>query len=374
MLFATPPLDERMAQVLDRIGDLRRRLGSMLREPRRWHGLMRRNAQAEALRGSNTIEGIRITEDDALAAVAGESPLEADARTWAEIQGYRRAMTWVLQLARDPGFTHSTHVLRGLHFMMLEHDMARGPGQWRPGYVQVVDSSSGAVVYEGAEAAEVPGLMDELVATLEPGAGDDPIPCAAMAHLNLVMVHPFRDGNGRMARCLQSLVLARAGLLSPEFMSIEEYLGRHTREYYAVLARVGGGQWQPGRSAVEWLRFCLTAHLQQAALVLDRQEHMRRTWDALERLLAARGLPERTAFALADALDGRRVRNHTYRQAADIALLTASRDLRLLVQAGLLEPRGEKRGRTYRASGDLLTLRQELPPPARVVADPFEEH
>lgn len=55
---------------------------------------------------------------------------------------------------------------------------------------------------------------------------------AGMAHLNLVMIHPFRDGNGRMARCLQSLVLARGGILDPVFISIEEYLGRNTQRYY----------------------------------------------------------------------------------------------------------------------------------------------
>ncbi len=43
--------------------------------------------------------------------------------------------------------------------------------------------------------------------------------------LNLVLIHPFRDGNGRMARCLQTLVLAREGMVSPIFASIEEYLG-----------------------------------------------------------------------------------------------------------------------------------------------------
>ena len=42
-----------------------------------------------------------------------------------------------------------------------------------------------------------------------------------MVHLNLVMIHLFRDGNGRMARCLQSLVLAAEGTLAPVFMSVE---------------------------------------------------------------------------------------------------------------------------------------------------------
>ena len=53
-----------------------------------------------------------------------------------------------------------------------------------------------------------------------------------MAHLNLVMIHPFEDGNGRMSRALQSLVLARDHIVAPEFASIEEYLGRNTPAYY----------------------------------------------------------------------------------------------------------------------------------------------
>jgi Fic family protein len=43
-----------------------------------------------------------------------------------------------------------------------------------------------------------------------------------MAHLHVVSVHPFRDGHGRISRIIQSLVLARDGLLTPEFSSIEE--------------------------------------------------------------------------------------------------------------------------------------------------------
>lgn len=66
-----------------------------------------------------------------------------------------------------------------------------------------------------------------------------------MAHLNLVMIHPFSDGNGRMARCLQTLVLAREGILEPEFSSIEEYLGRNTQDYYSVLAETSEGSWHP---------------------------------------------------------------------------------------------------------------------------------
>ena len=59
-----------------------------------------------------------------------------------------------------------------------------------------------------------------------------------MAHLNLAMIHPFRDGNGRMSRALQTLVLTRNDVVSPIFCS---WLGRNTDAYYAILGEIGKG-------------------------------------------------------------------------------------------------------------------------------------
>src|ERR1035437_6738344 len=106
--------------------------------------------------------------------------------------------------------------------------------------------------------------MEELAESLQSDADDDPLVRGALAHLNLVMIHPFRDGNGRMARCLQTLVLARDQILEPEFSSIEEYLGGNTESYYQVLAQVGRGRWNPTGDTRPWVRYCLQAHYVQA--------------------------------------------------------------------------------------------------------------
>ncbi len=64
-------------------------------------------------------------------------------------------------------------------------------------------------LYEGPSAEDVPGLISEMLMQLA-GEGDQHVLVkAAMAHLNLVMIHPLSDGNRRMARCLQTLILAR---------------------------------------------------------------------------------------------------------------------------------------------------------------------
>jgi Fic family protein len=180
------------------------------------------------------------------------------------------------------------------------------------------------------------------------------------------MIHPFRDGNGRMARCLQSLVLARAGVVAPVFISIEEYLGRNTQAYYDVLGKVGAGAWQPDNDARPWMRFTITAHLRQARTMLRRVRETERLWVDLERLAHQRGYPDRTLVPLYDAAMGLRIRNATYRAALEesvgdsITAPTASKDLQRLAEGGWLTPGGEKRGRFYTASPQLRAIRQAI--------------
>lgn len=362
MLFRMPELTSADHDVIERVLGLRRELRHSLAVRRRWTGALRRVAFARAVQSSNSIEGYHVTLDDAIAAVDAEQPIDAqeDAVAWQAVVAYRRAMTYVLQLAEDEGFAYSDALLKSLHFMMLDYDLDKLPGRFRSGPVYVHDTASGEVVYEGPPAAEIPDLVTELVEWLGRGDEQPPLARAAIAHLNLVMIHPFKDGNGRMARTLQSLVLAREGILSPEFASIEEYLGAHTRAYYDVLGAVGRGAWNPHHDARPWLRFCLTAHYRQARVLLRRTQEAGRIWTALEERVQAAGLPERLVTPLFMTTTGVRLRNESYRHLNDVTAGTASRDLKLAVDARLLVAHGEKRGRSYTAADDVRALRRAL--------------
>jgi Fic family protein len=364
MLFETPDLVDAELEVLGQIDDLKQSLALRTHEPRRWVGPIRRQMFARAIRGSNTIEGYTATVDDVAAILDREDPLDASQGTQFALEGYRDAMTYIIQIAQDTHFEYSTQLLKSLHFMMTGFDLDKSPGRWRPGVVYVRNDQTGEIVYEGAPAEDVPSLMDELAAGLNDSPVVDGIVEAAMTHLNLVMVHPFRDGNGRMARALQSLVLARDGVLSPVFMSIEEYLGRNTEDYYRVLAEVGDGSWNPARDARPWIRFNLTAHLRQASIMSRRIDEAERLWDGLEHLVAKSGVPERSIHALYDAAMGWRVRRSMYQSVLEhaheaISDQAATRDLKALVDAGLLVPRGEKRGRFYVGGASLMELREQ---------------
>lgn len=364
MIFQTPePVDAEL-EVLEEINGLREKLRFQLHEPRRWVGSLRRLSLARAIQGSNTIEGYTAELDDAVAVAAGEEPVDTDAETRLALKGYRDAMTYVLQLSNDPDFEYSEQLIKSLHFMMISYDLSKTPGLYRPGAVFVYGSDSGEVVYEGAPVDSVPALVGELVDELNIDNDSPGMIRGAMSHLNLVMIHPFRDGNGRMARALQSLVLAREGFLSPVFVSIEEYLGRNTQAYYDILAEVGQGSWNPQNDARPWIRFSLTAHLRQARTMLRRVRESERLWTELEKIAGQEGLVDRVVAVMFDAAIGLRVRNNTYRAAVadvdEISDATASRDLGKLVDANLLQPHGEKRGRYYSRSPRLAAVWQAI--------------
>jgi Fic family protein len=328
-------------------------------------GQARRILGARAIQGSNSIEGYEVSVEDAMAAIGGEEPADAGIEDWNAVSGYRRAMTYVLQLAQDEHFQYSPQILRSLHFMMTEYTLQASPGLWRPGPIWIRNEATGDVVYEGPPADEVPELVEELTEDLSSDNETPVLVRAAMAHLNLVMIHPFRDGNGRMSRCLQTLVLSRDQILAPQFSSIEEYLGRNTQSYYSVLQQVGAETWRPQRDARPWVRFCLEAHFIQASSVLRRVEESEEIWTKLDTLRLEKHLPPRMLSSLFDATVGLRVRNASYRTALgmsdeEITKQAATDDLRAMVQAGLLDRFGARRGSFYQAAVPLKAIWAEV--------------
>ncbi|MCL2780873.1 MAG: Fic family protein [Actinomycetia bacterium] len=375
-LFAPPGLDLDDHRALAELAEIRDSLASSLRAPRRWTGGLRRTSAARAIRGSNTIEGYTVTDSDAAAAVDGEPPLSADEQTWAEITAYRRVMTYVLNVATDPSFVIDESVLRSMHFMLLEHDLNKSPGRYRTSAAQVHDDRAHddrahRDVYEGPAADDVPDLMRELARQLAEPGPDHPLVSAAMAHLNLVAIHPFRDGNGRMARALQTMVLAGDRVVEPPFSSIEEWLGANTQDYYDVLAAVARGGWHPDRDTALWVKFNLRAHHMQAQTTRRRFAEAERQWARLDDLTTRHRLPDRLADALFDALLGFRVTRHGYLNHVTVDERTATRDLVRAAEAGLLEARGERRGRYYLAGESLRAIQDELRAARQPLIDPY---
>lgn len=174
-----------------------------------------------------------------------------------------------------------------------------------------------------------------------------------------------------MARALQTMVLAQEGVAEPNFSSIEEWLGRNTQDYYDVLAATAHGSWQPGNDTTLWVKLNLRAHHMQAQTVSRRFREAERQWVAIDELVRDNQLNERVGSALFDALLGLRVTRPSYVKLTELDERTATRDLVAAAERGLLEARGERRGRYYVAGEPLRALRDELRAQRGPLVDPY---
>ena len=353
MLFSTPTPSRALATQLRELDGLRERLGNATAVAGPWLGQLRRQVRASTMESSVSIEGYHVPSGEGPGIVAGSDVPDADDADRMALASYARAMDHVGTMAIDPHFRWLDRVILDLHFDACVFQRDRSPGLWRTGTIYVTSPSGRPPAYTGPDADDVPGLMDEVIDWLQDGDLDCHVAVrAAMAHLHVVSVHPFADGNGRISRIVQSLVLARAGLLAPEFSSIEEYLGRNTGDYYRILQQVQGGSYQPDRDATPWIRFCIAAHVQQARERLDQIAAASARWSALERLVESRGWPDRLVIALEQSLfEG--VERKAYAAEADVSLATATTDLRRLLDAGLIDQQGRTRSTRYLASQSL---------------------
>jgi Fic family protein len=355
MLISTPSPTQDLRSRLNELDELHRKLDEEISRPGPWLGTLRRLVRAIAVESSTAIEGFVIPHEEAVPLVTGTiAPPPEDANRLA-VACYARAMDHVGVMADDPGFRWLDRVILDLHFDACHFQREKRPGRWREGQVGVA-RGDGRLIYLAPDADAVPGLMDEVVEWLQNGDHDEHVVVrAAMAHLHVAAVHPFADGNGRVARIVQSLVLAREGIVAPEFASIEEHLGAHTADYYAVLRQVNGSQYRPEADARPWIDFCVAAHLDQARRRLAQIDDAGVRWARLEALVRERAWPDRLVKALELSLGGPLERAR-YAAEADVAAVTASQDLRRLADAGLLVARGGGRAVRYEPTDALRAV------------------
>lgn len=317
--------------------------------PRRWAGRLRRELEAEAVAASTSMEGVPVTVDEVRRILAGDPPLQVRAEDRALVEGYRDAMSFVLRRADDPAFRWDRELVVSLHDRVLAGRHGEGAGRLRseePAFV--VRRMSGQEVFRPPPGEQVADLVDGVCARMEE-SHQHPAAGAAWVHVAVAAVHPFRDGNGRVARVLASLAMYRGGFRRPEFTSLEEWWGRRLDEYYAMFDCLGS-TFDATTDVTPFVRAHVDAQLRQVRALDLRERTQQRIWTALEEVAEDADIDRRAANALWDAFFGRDVSAGYYRLLADVSAATATRDLGRAVSAGLLHAEGRRRGRRYLAS------------------------
>lgn len=202
----------------------------------------------------------------------------------AMIGDFRDALAATLSAAVAPGFRFSVPFLTDLQARIAGSDPDAGPGALRQEPVRIVDRKTGAVQIIGTDPADVPATLEAVVEAANTRTGSCFVN-AALVHLDVISIHGFMGGNGRLSRVLHAAVLARAGIANPLFADLESYVDTALGDYYAVLQYVNTAE--PGDVPLRlkrWIRYCLTGHLR----VFEVASRLLRLRDAMHE--AAEGL------------------------------------------------------------------------------------
>ncbi|HSZ12593.1 MAG TPA: Fic family protein [Solirubrobacteraceae bacterium] len=301
---------------------------------------MRKIAQAESVHYSNKLEGNDLPLIEAQRAVGGE--LTPDDRAKIELVNYVRALRLIEDLHAKDALVYEPAVLLSIHGT-LTHGLGgtkpgfepRHEGAWRDGVVVVMDKISGEVFHEGEPADDVPAYMEWLCEWLNTNRSRRetyPVPVlAGVAHWAVTWIHPFADGNGRMARLLTGMVLLREGLLERRVFSFERHYAGNKDAYLLALRTVR----KHDKDLGPWLEYFLDGLAKEYERVAERVQTLTRV---SAHVRTGTELNLRQEQALTDLVVAQRTRftRAEYQQIAGVGLSTAKEDVADLVQAGVL--------------------------------------
>jgi Fic family protein len=211
-------------------------------------------------------------------------------------------------------------------------------GAWRDdrtGPMQVVSGPIGKehVYFEAPKAdrldAEIRGFLD----WFETDSGIDPVMKAGMAHLWFVTIHPFDDGNGRIARAIADLALARSENSPQRFYSMSAQIRQERNAYYDILEETQKGTMDV-TPWVDWFVGCLGRAIDGAQTTLSAVLAKARFWERVQGV----SLNDRQRLVLNRLLDGfeGKLTTSKYAKLAKCSQDTALRDILPLVERGIL--------------------------------------
>ena len=296
---------------------------------------------------SSAIEGEVLRADSVRSSLANRLGIETGVKTPAN-QKEEGVVQMTLDATRNAGKPLSAKRLYGWQACLFPTGHSDGKkikvGAWRPSSMQVVSGNvtDPKVHFVAPPATQVPAMMRDWLEQCSGTPRQDPLVHAALAHLWFLTIHPFEDGNGRVARAATDLLLARVEQGAGRYFSLSAQIRKERAQYYKELEAAQAGSLDATRWCV-WFLGCLGRAADASNLVVERVLRRARFWSQA----AAAQVNPRQRKALTRLLEGF-VGDMTSGKYANLTRCshdTASRDLEELAKAKLLL-RNDKKGRS----------------------------
>ena len=208
-----------------------------------WEKQFKEDAIVRSAYHGTHIEGNTLEKNDAKDILLGKDVIGRP-RDIQEIINYRKVVEFIDEEANRKIERITEQLVKKMHriivFKILSDEEA---GQFRSKQVVVRNSESGEVTFRPPPPIEIPFLMREFLYWLNREDKDriHPVLKAGITHHELVRIHPFIDGNGRVARLMATLILLLGGYDIRRFFSLEEYYDKDAITYYTNLQKASAG-------------------------------------------------------------------------------------------------------------------------------------
>lgn len=211
-------------------------------------------------------------------------------------------------------------------------------GAWRPeeaGPMQVISGPTGRekVHYEAPAAGRLESEMKIFLEWFNLPPVIDPVLKAGIAHFWFVTIHPFEDGNGRIARAIGDMALSQADGTKDRFYSLSSQIEAERREYYLQLEAAQAGNLDITRW-LAWFLNCLDHAVRNADIALGAVLRKAKIWEQINR----RPVSDRQRTAINRMLDGpgNNMTTSRYAKLTQCSTDTALRDIRELLERGIV--------------------------------------
>ncbi len=208
-----------------------------------WEKQFKEDAIVRSVYHGTHIEGNQLAKDEAKNILLGKEVLGRP-RDIQEIINYRKVIEFIDDEANKKIDKITEPLVKKLHRIITNHILPENEnGEYRIKQVVIRNSQTGEVTFRPPAPIEIPFLMREYLYWVNRDHKGEihPILKAGIAHHELVRIHPFLDGNGRVARSLATLILFLGGYDIRRFFSLEEYYDRDASSYYENLGKATSG-------------------------------------------------------------------------------------------------------------------------------------
>lgn len=325
-----------------------------------WEAKFRDDAFTRTIHYGTKIEGNDLTEEQAQRVVRldvddtkevqEKTGIIARDRDIQEVINYRNVISWI-DRQKNPRFDQliTADTLNTLHrlttYKLIDENYI---GAFRDKQVIVRSAVSGNVVFRPPVSVEIPYLIDDLFNWLHNPATENmhPIFQAAITHYQLVYIHPFIEGNGRTARAFATLLLYTLGYDFKRFFSIEKYFDSDVEAYYQALLSV---QQAENTDLTYWLEYFCYGLAVEIDKIQTQVMKLSKDLKLKKQLGRQVALSERQIILL-ELFQQQDMISSDDAQAVlpNVSVDTILRDLKDLINKGVIEKRGVTKGVTYR--------------------------